>query len=145
MKTLDQWIDKYGVSHKNKTNIIIHKICVPLIMFTVLGILWALPFPIKLHPFLNWATIFFLGSSIFYFLLGIKVFLFMILQSLVMLTGVFYLAKTGSLMKISIIVFIIAWIGQFIGHKIEGQKPSFFNDLQFLFIGPVWVFPFFKK
>ena len=34
---------------------------------------------------------------------------------------------------------MIAWIGQFIGHKIEGAKPSFFEDLQFLLIGPAWV------
>ena len=34
---------------------------------------------------------------------------------------------------------MLAWIGQFIGHKIEGEKPSFFEDLQFLLIGPAWL------
>ena len=36
-------------------------------------------------------------------------------------------------------IFVLAWIGQFIGHKIEGEKPSFFEDLQFLLIGPDWL------
>ena len=36
------------------------------------------------------------------------------------------------------VVFVLAWIGQFVGHKIEGKKPSFFEDLQFLLIGPGW-------
>ena len=44
-----------------------------------------------------------------------------------------------------ITVFILAWIGQFIGHKIEGKKPSFFEDIQFLLIGPAWLLSFIYK
>ena len=43
---------------------------------------------------------------------------------------------------IGIAVFVGAWIGQFIGHKIEGKKPSFFKDVQFLLIGPAWLMAF---
>lgn len=43
---------------------------------------------------------------------------------------------------LSVIVFVIAWIGQFVGHQIEGKKPSFFKDLQFLLIGPLWLLAF---
>ena len=39
-------------------------------------------------------------------------------------------------------VFVLAWIGQFIGHLIEGKRPSFFKDLQFLLIGPAWLMAF---
>ena len=45
-------------------------------------------------------------------------------------------------LKTSLIIFVIAWIGQFIGHKIEGKKPSFFEDIQFLLIGPAWLLSF---
>jgi uncharacterized membrane protein YGL010W len=45
-----------------------------------------------------------------------------------------------------LLIFILAWVGQFIGHKIEGMKPSFFQDLQFLLVGPMWLMHFvFKK
>ena len=40
------------------------------------------------------------------------------------------------------VLFVLAWVGQFIGHKIEGKKPSFFEDLQFLLVGPVWLLRF---
>jgi uncharacterized membrane protein YGL010W len=42
-------------------------------------------------------------------------------------------------------VFVITWIFQLIGHKIEGQKPSFLKDLQFLLIGPIWILGFILK
>lgn len=36
-------------------------------------------------------------------------------------------------------IFVVAWIAQFYGHHVEGKKPSFFADLQFLMIGPLWL------
>ena len=50
-----------------------------------------------------------------------------------------------SIWKSSLIIFTLAWIGQFIGHKIEGQKPSFFEDFKFLLIGPAWLLSFIYK
>ena len=47
-----------------------------------------------------------------------------------------------TVLPVSIAVFVVAWIGQFIGHKIEGKKPSFFDDLRFLLIGPLFVLGF---
>jgi uncharacterized membrane protein YGL010W len=46
------------------------------------------------------------------------------------------------ILPVSLTVFVVAWIGQFIGHKIEGKKPSFFEDLRFLLIGPLFVLGF---
>jgi len=51
----------------------------------------------------------------------------------------------GQLALVSLGIFVIAWIGQFIGHKIEGKKPSFLEDLQFLLIGPAWLLHFIYK
>jgi uncharacterized membrane protein YGL010W len=47
--------------------------------------------------------------------------------------------------KICTVSFVLAWIGQFIGHKIEGKKPSFFKDVAFLLIGPAWLMSFIYK
>jgi uncharacterized membrane protein YGL010W len=41
--------------------------------------------------------------------------------------------------SICVLAFVVAWIGQFIGHAIEGKRPSFFKDVQFLMIGPLWL------
>ena len=70
----------------------------------------------------------------------------MILISILLIKGVNILNSMDyALWKISLSIFIIAWIGQFIGHKIEGMKPSFLKDIQFLLIGPAWLLSFIYK
>ena len=149
MNNIQQWLDAYGESHQNKTNKMIHWICVPLIMFSLLGILSLVKFTI---PFLssyyciNIAHILILFSIIFYFRLSIPITIGMIIYSILNLYIInqfelLYTSKS-TLLIIYISIFVGAWIGQFIGHKIEGQKPSFFEDLQFLLIGPAWLLSF---
>lgn len=141
MKNLEQWFIEYGRDHQNPTNQLIHKICVPLIMFSLLGLLWEIPKPsaFQFSPFFNWSFLFIVGCLGFYYLLSRVYFLFMSLLAVLMLAALNYLSQTSFLLELSIGTFVIAWIGQFVGHKIEGQKPSFFEDLQFLLIGPLWI------
>ena len=127
--SLQQWLDRYGESHQNHTNKRIHHICVPLIFMTIVGFLY------NLSPALTLAVS--AVVAIFYLRLGLKpllLFCFMLGVS-VFITRFLSLSN-----PILLLVFILAWIGQFIGHKIEGAKPSFCEDLQFLLIGPLWVF-----
>lgn len=142
MRTLDQWLSAYAVSHQNKTNQILHKICVPLIFFSILGLLWDLSV-----GDLRAAWLVAILGMIFYIRLGLKASTLMLLQLSVCFAILhFWSAQTASVWLPSLIIFILAWIGQFVGHKIEGKKPSFFEDLQFLLIGPLWVLSFaFKK
>lgn len=145
MKSLNQWFEEYSTSHQNMTNKKIHYVCVPVIFFSVVGMLMSIPnrllTPLGLiHPiFGNWAFIAMIFVLLFYFrlsfLMGIKMFVF----TLGCLILNFYLASMVSIFWFSLSFFILAWIGQFYGHKIEGKKPSFLKDLQFLLIGPAWV------
>lgn len=145
MKSLQQWFDEYAVSHQNETNIKIHFICVPAIFFSVVGLFMCIPdyglLSFLGHPAVsNWAfvllVIFLIG---FYFRLSIKIGLQMLLFSVVCLIGNYYISIYFPLLFVSILLFIVAWIGQFYGHKVEGKKPSFIKDLQFLLVGPAWV------
>ncbi len=143
MKTLDQWLVEYSVSHQNPKNKKIHNIFVPLIMFSVLGLIWSIPTP-ELFNFsilMNWSILFSAICMIFYFSLG-KTTGFLMLSVLVpMIIGVYVIDHLGfSVLWVSTFIFIVSWIAQFYGHKIEGKKPSFFQDIQFLLIGPLWVF-----
>jgi uncharacterized membrane protein YGL010W len=126
-------IEKYSESHLNHTNEIIHFICVPAIVFSLLGLVWAI------HPFV--AIGLSLLSLAYYFTLSVPFALGMILMSGAMLAVLYALPQTA-ILPLSIIVFVAAWIGQLIGHKIEGKKPSFFDDLRFLLIGPLFVLSF---
>lgn len=150
MKSGDLWIAEYSESHRNPTNKLLHWICVPAIMWTVIAFLWSIPVPeiVQFHPWINWASIFMALAMLFYISFGMKILLAMLLMTIGMLWFTEWLASVSSLpiWQIALGVFIIAWIGQFIGHHIEGKKPSFFQDLQFLLVGPAWeVNYFFRK
>jgi len=147
MKSQNEWFDEYAVSHQNITNQRIHFVCVPLIFFSIVGLIMSIPAaPIEnllgfAYPALtNWATPILLILMVFYLRLSFKTFFLMLLFSLLSLYGNYLLSDVAPLLYTSIAIFVLAWIGQFYGHKLEGKKPSFFKDLQFLLIGPAWVF-----
>jgi uncharacterized membrane protein YGL010W len=142
MKTLDQWLSDYSVSHQNKTNQRLHKLCVPLIFFSVLGMLWDWQYMDVRAAYVVAAL-----GMIFYATLGLKAFFIMLIQvSLSFAILRFWSMQQDTVFFPCLYLFIFAWLGQFLGHKIEGKKPSFFEDMQFLLIGPLWVFAFvFRK
>lgn len=133
IRPIDSLIATYAESHLNPTNEIIHFICVPAIVFTVMGLLWSL------HPLA--AACLSALSLLYYLRLSPPMALGMALMSAAMLT-VLSLLPQQQIWKMSLAIFVIAWIGQFVGHKIEGKKPSFFDDLRFLLIGPLFVLGF---
>ncbi len=147
---MQEWLDKYAESHQNSTNKALHWICVPAIFFSVLGLLWSLPaaFLQELLPFMgiyaNFATLFVFLCALFYLRLSIPICLGMLFIASTFLWICGYVSAHFStpLWQISLAIFALAWVGQFIGHKIEGAKPSFFEDLQFLLIGPAWLLSF---
>lgn len=151
MRQIDLLLEKYGESHRNLTNKFIHWICVPSIMFSLLILLFCIPFFTTRTWFANWTMVFLLGALIYYARLSTAMLIGFLVVGGVMLWGVWtlYLASdlnAGTLALWAIIIFTVAWIGQFIGHKIEGKKPSFLEDVQMLLIGPAWLMHFiFKK
>lgn len=145
MKTADQWFEEYAESHQNPTNKTIHWICVPLIFWSILGLFFVIPVPDSL-PWFNWSYVLILVSLLFYLRLSLNLFVGIVLFTLVCLSILYLLDQSGyPIFYIAISIFVLAWIGQFIGHKIEGKKPSFFKDLQFLLIGPAWLMHFLYK
>lgn len=146
MKTLDQWFADYAVSHQNKTNQTIHYICVPAIFFSIIGMVMSIPSAFlseKLNldnPFIeNWASLLVILLLLFYVRLSVVTAIKMLILSALCILGNHYLGTVTPLLYTSIGIFVMAWIGQFYGHHVEGAKPSFFKDLQFLLIGPAWV------
>ncbi len=146
MKTLDQWFEEYAVSHQNPKNKAIHYICVPAIFFSIVGLLMSIPSSFLnsvLHlnqPIIeNWATVVLIFVLFFYIRLSVLMAVKIAVFSVLCLVINFYIGQFVPLWAFSIAVFAVAWIGQFYGHNIEGKKPSFLKDIQFLMIGPAWV------
>ena len=127
-KSLQSWLADYAVSHQHPINKKIHWLCVPTIFASILGMVmsWQAAFTLVLIALV----------MLFYLRLSTQLFIAMGMFVLFCLAAIAIL-PVG--FKLWFGVFVIAWIGQFVGHKIEGKKPSFFEDLQFLLIGPAWV------
>lgn len=148
MRTVDQWLSEYGESHQNETNKLIHWICVPLIFFSIVGLLYSIKLPWVIGGYtVNLAVIALILVAIYYLRLSLPLGIAMIVFIMICLSLWFLIENyTGIPLWIaSITIFVLAWIGQFYGHKVEGKKPSFLKDLQFLLIGPMWLMSFLFK
>ena len=151
MRKIDQLFEEYAESHQNQTNKFIHWICVPLIFFTIVGFISLIPAPHFCAPYFGCISVASIVAlflvTIFYFTLSWRISLIMLLIMLFMEHFAYainvHFKENSWIIYLSI--FVITWIFQFIGHKIEGKKPSFLKDLQFLLIGPIWLLHFILK
>jgi uncharacterized membrane protein YGL010W len=143
MRTVDDWLGEYAASHQNPTNKVLHWICVPPIVLAVMGLLWSLPVPSvfsETSVWLNWATLVTLAALLYYSALSASLTVGIVVTFIGLLLIVRGLASLPwPLWITSLGVFAVAWIGQFVGHALEGKRPSFFRDVQFLLIGPLWL------
>lgn len=128
-RRVEQLLAHYGSSHQHPTNEAIHLLAIPAIMFSLLGLLAAL------HPAVPY--VFVAASLVYYLRLSLGFAAAMALVSALGLAGVHALSER--VLPVSAAIFVVAWVFQFIGHKLEGRKPSFFEDLQYLWIGPLFV------
>lgn len=153
MRTMQEWLDAYGVSHQNPTNKTIHWWCVPTIFFSIIGLLSLIPIPLfdvateGWAPYVHLGTVLILFGIFFFARLSLPITIGMMVVSAIILYAVKWVNINLADLSLFIYLglFVAAWIVQFIGHKIEGQKPSFIDDLKFLLIGPAWLLHFIYK
>lgn len=129
-RKVDRLLAHYEESHRNPTNELIHFVAIPAIMLSIVGLLFAL------HP---WVAYGFVAASLAYYaLLRVPAFLLTMLLLTALSLAVVH-AMGGLVLPVSAAIFVVAWVFQFVGHKIEGRKPSFFEDIQYLWVGPLFV------
>ena len=128
-RKVDQLLAHYGESHQNPGNERIHFVAIPLIILSLVGILWAA------SPWLAYAFI--AASFVYYARLSLVFLLSMVLVSCITLALVH--AMGAQVLVLSVAIFVVAWVMQFVGHKMEGRKPSFLEDIQYLWVGPLFV------
>jgi uncharacterized membrane protein YGL010W len=141
-RPIDRWLGNYAEDHRNALNQLIHWICVPLIVWTVVAALWVIPVPAALGKAGLWAGLALVPAMAFYLRLSRALGLAMLIFLVVLMALTWWLhAVLGAklLLWSAIGVFVAAWIAQFIGHEFEGKRPSFLTDLAYLLIGPLWL------
>lgn len=141
-RPVDRFLGNYSEDHRNPTNQVVHWICVPLIVWTVVALLWLVPVPAALGRQGFWAAAAMVVALMFYLKLSrpLALAMFVAFAALAAITWLLHgaLGDRG-LLWTAIAVFVAAWIAQFIGHRIEGKRPSFLTDLVYLLIGPLWL------
>ncbi|HET6805942.1 MAG TPA: Mpo1-like protein [Frateuria sp.] len=142
MRSMQSWLDGYSADHRNPVNQVIHWICVPPIVWTVVALLWTVPVPPAFLKPGAWAVFAMVLAFAWYWKhshrLGAA--LAVAFVALALLTAwLFGLLGPVRLRWLAVVVFVLAWIGQFIGHKFEGHRPSFLTDLSYLLVGPAWL------
>ncbi|GAB6195062.1 Mpo1 family 2-hydroxy fatty acid dioxygenase [Lysobacter xanthus] len=141
-RPIDRWFASYSDDHRNATNQRLHVACVPAILWSVIALLWCIPSPSTMFEPGIWAGLAMFGAAMFYLRQSRRIAIGMAATFLVfgLVTRALY-ATLGprDLAVLAAAVFAVAWIGQFVGHKFEGRKPSFLTDLTYLLIGPAWV------
>ena len=142
MRSIHDWFGSYSADHANATNRAIHWVCVPVILWCVVAALWVIPvFDRWMKPGF-WAFVAMFCAFLFYYRLSRAVGLAMAAVFIVcglIASGLYAALGPRNLLWLAIALFVLAWIGQFVGHIIEGKRPSFFTDLVYLLIGPAWL------
>jgi uncharacterized membrane protein YGL010W len=141
-RPIDRWFASYSGDHRNAANQRIHVIAVPAILWSVVALLWCVPVPGGLFRQGLWAALAMFLAWMFYYRASRRLGLGMLAVFAAMAWGTRWLHDllgTMQLLWLALAVFVVAWIAQFVGHRIEGRKPSFLTDLTYLLIGPAWV------
>ncbi|MEN1941566.1 Mpo1-like protein [Luteimonas sp. MJ246] len=141
-RPIDRWFASYSGDHRNGSNQAIHYFAVPAILWSVIALLWCIPAPGTLFKPGIWAVLPMFAAWLFYQRSSRPLGVGMALVLLAMASLTWWLHGafgTRGLLTLAIAVFVVAWIAQFVGHRIEGRKPSFLTDLVYLLIGPAWV------
>jgi uncharacterized membrane protein YGL010W len=142
MRSINDWFASYAADHRNPANRAIHWVCVPVIMWAVIAALWTVPvITVWMKPGF-WSAVAMFAAFLFYHRLSRKLGLAMVLVFVI--SGVIAWALYGALgprnlLILAAVLFVAAWIGQFIGHAIEGRRPAFFDNIVQLLIGPAWL------
>jgi uncharacterized membrane protein YGL010W len=142
MRTMQSWLDGYSADHQNPTNQVLHWICVPPIVWSVIALLWTIPVPASLFRPGTWAVGVMVMAFYWYWKHAHRLALGLLVAFalLGLFTNLLFVQLGApSLRRWAIGVFVVAWIGQFIGHQFEGRRPSFLTDLSYLLIGPAWL------
>ncbi len=142
MRTMQNWLDSYSSDHQNPTNKRLHWICVPPIVWSVVALLWIIPVPTSFLRPGSWAVLALVAAFYWYWKRSHRLAAALLLAFVVLALithALFVQLGAATLRLLAVAVFVLAWIGQFIGHKFEGRKPSFLTDLAYLLIGPAWL------
>ena len=143
MRPADEWLQQYSRHHADGADQLLHRLMIPLLVTSVVGLLWAIPVPTTFReatPVLNWGTIFLMAAIVYYFILSISLAFGALPIIASVVWAVMWLDRLSyPLWMSSAALLITAWMGLRVSHRSPGLRPSLIGDLQYVMLGPVWL------
>ena len=131
MRTIDELFADYASYHQTAGNKAFHRIGIPLIMLTLIGMLERVELPGGLDA----AMVLIAASTVYYLLVEWRLALLMLAVSV----GFYFLGRAIP-MTINVVLFVLGWIFQFVGHSVyEKRQPAFLRNVVHVLIGPLWI------
>lgn len=140
MSRLERLLSQYAAYHLDRRNVFSHFIGVPLIVFSIICLLARAQFAVAGYSLdlalvvMVLAVIYYLSLDLIFAVILAAVFAFMYAPAQ-LIAGL----PLASWLLVSIGIFVVGWIIQFIGHYYEKKKPAFMDDLIGLAMGPMFV------
>ena len=141
MRPLQDHLTQYAAYHRDRRNIATHFAGVPMIVFSIVLALATVAIPMGALA-ITLAAVVSILAGIYYlaldraFGLAMAVVLFLMCAAASEITA---RTTTGAALGWAGAIFAVGWALQFLGHKFEGMKPAFFDDVMQLIIGPLFV------
>lgn len=140
MSKLEKLLSQYAAYHLDQKNVFTHFVGVPLIVFSIFALFAKASLLVSGYS-MTLTLLIMLLSVIYYSRLDFIFGLMMALIFAVAYPLVLWVAEqaTWTWLGISIGIFVLGWIIQFVGHFYEKKKPAFVDDVIGLAIGPLFV------
>ena len=130
MQRIQSLFDDYAAYHQTPGNKAFHRLGIPMIMLSLIGMLAR----VKLGP-VDAAMLLIVIAEIYYLTVEWRLGALMLLVSVA-----FYFIGIALPLWVNVALFVLGWIFQFIGHKVyEHKNPAFFRNFVHLLVGPLWI------
>ena len=142
MRDMQDWLDGYSLHHQNPINQLLHWLCVPPIVWSVIALFWVIPVPMALAQPGAWAVLTIVVVFFWYWRQSRRLAIALLITFATLAFFTHFLYKflgATRLCYLALSVFVVAWIGQFIGHHFEQKRPSFLTNVFYLLIAPAWL------
>jgi len=141
LNALERNLVQYAAYHRDRRNIATHLVGVPIIVFS--SLLALTTFAITAGPFAVTGAAAASAAMVAWYLwldraLGVA----MAIAFFVLCAAASEIEPrlgSGPTFVLAAALFAGGWALQFLGHKFEGMKPAFFDDLKQLLVGPLFV------
>ena len=149
-RRIDLYIERYAQNNKNPINKMLHLVSLSLMIFSLFGLTWAIPFPYlsflgRYNGFVNWAS-FLIAFTVYYYYTLSPVFSYVMLLVIFVFSGLIVSIEKlhihhnwPTMWLICLFIFVLGYLVQLIAQKIEGKKRFFLIDFKSLTIGPIWA------